>query len=214
MNKGKIRIFEGFAGYGGGSFGLKRLKENLPGLEIEVVGYSEFDKFASELFDANHHKADGSPLLTQKDTIATVTNTGAKVGEASANATEAGTAGAAAAAEAGKSVASVPYAGPALAAAAILMVMGLIAGVIASAKTFATGGIIQGSSSIGDYNLARVNSGEMILNGTQQKRMFNLLDGNTTTGNNTVGTPQVEFKIKGTELIGCINNVSKKRSKI
>ena len=62
MNKGKIRIFEGFAGYGGGSFGLKRLKENLPGLEIEVVGYSEFDKFASELFDANHHKADGSPL--------------------------------------------------------------------------------------------------------------------------------------------------------
>jgi hypothetical protein len=155
-----------------------------------------------------------STLLTQKDTIATVANTGAKVGEATANATEAGTAGAAAAAEAGKSVASVPYAGPALAAAAILMVMGIIAGVIASAKTFATGGIIQGGNTIGDYNLARVNSGEMILNGTQQKRMFNLLDGNTTTGNNAGGTPQVEFKIKGTELIGCINNVSKKRSKI
>ena len=30
MIKKKIRIFEGFAGYGGGSFGLKRLKENMP----------------------------------------------------------------------------------------------------------------------------------------------------------------------------------------
>ena len=35
--KNKIRIFEGFAGYGGGSFGLKRLKENMPGNEFEVV---------------------------------------------------------------------------------------------------------------------------------------------------------------------------------
>lgn len=67
MDKGKIRIFEGFAGYGGGSFGLKRLKENLPDLELEVVGYSEFDKFAAELFDANHHKSDGSPLKNWGD---------------------------------------------------------------------------------------------------------------------------------------------------
>ena len=41
----KIRVFEGFAGYGGASFGLKRLKENMPELEYEVVGYSEFDKY-------------------------------------------------------------------------------------------------------------------------------------------------------------------------
>lgn len=67
MDKGKLRIFEGFAGYGGGSFGLKRLKESLPDLELEVVGYSEFDKFASELFDANHHQADGSSLKNWGD---------------------------------------------------------------------------------------------------------------------------------------------------
>ena len=42
-NNNKIRIFEGFAGYGGASFGLKRLKENMPELEYDVVGYSEFD---------------------------------------------------------------------------------------------------------------------------------------------------------------------------
>ena len=38
MNK-KIRVFEGFAGYGGASFGLKR-----SGVKYEVVGMSEFDK--------------------------------------------------------------------------------------------------------------------------------------------------------------------------
>ena len=37
MIKKKIRIFEGFAGYGGGSFGLKRLKENMPEIEFDEV---------------------------------------------------------------------------------------------------------------------------------------------------------------------------------
>lgn len=155
-----------------------------------------------------------SKNLTQQDTLASITNTTAKTAEAGANTLAAGTAGAAAAAEAGKSVASIPYVGPVLAIAAIASVMAAIIGIIASAKSFATGGIIEGSNTIGDYNIARVNSGEMILNGTQQKKLFNLLDGNSGNfaGNNPSG--QVEFKIKGTELIGVINNVNKKKSKI
>lgn len=49
MNKRKkIRVFEGFAGYGGASFGLKR-----SGLNYEVVAMSEFDPFASALLAAN-----------------------------------------------------------------------------------------------------------------------------------------------------------------
>lgn len=44
----RIRVFEGFAGYGGASFGLRR-----SGLEFDVIGYSEIDKYASRLFDAN-----------------------------------------------------------------------------------------------------------------------------------------------------------------
>ena len=63
----KIRIFEGFAGYGGASFGLKRLKENIPNIEYEVVGYSEFDKYAARLFDANHKDKDGKPLKNWGD---------------------------------------------------------------------------------------------------------------------------------------------------
>lgn len=46
--KKPIRVFEGFAGYGGASFGLKR-----SGIDYEVVGMSEFDKFASALLYQN-----------------------------------------------------------------------------------------------------------------------------------------------------------------
>jgi len=48
MAKKTIKVFEGFAGYGGASFGLKR-----SGLKYKVVGMSEFDKFASELLAKN-----------------------------------------------------------------------------------------------------------------------------------------------------------------
>lgn len=44
----KIRVFEAFAGYGGASYGLKR-----SGLKYEVVGFSEYDKFASQLLKRN-----------------------------------------------------------------------------------------------------------------------------------------------------------------
>ena len=38
-----IRVFEGFAGYGGATFGLRRA-----GIKHEVVGYSEVNCKASE----------------------------------------------------------------------------------------------------------------------------------------------------------------------
>jgi DNA (cytosine-5)-methyltransferase 1 len=45
----KLRVFEGFAGYGGASFGLKKAN-----IKHEVVGYSENDKYASSIFELNH----------------------------------------------------------------------------------------------------------------------------------------------------------------
>jgi DNA (cytosine-5)-methyltransferase 1 len=53
----KVRVFEGFAGYGGATYGLQRA-----GINYEVVGYSEFDKFASALYDANHMDKKGNPI--------------------------------------------------------------------------------------------------------------------------------------------------------
>lgn len=44
----KIKVFEAFTGYGGASFGLKKAK-----IPYKVIGYSEVDKFACELFESN-----------------------------------------------------------------------------------------------------------------------------------------------------------------
>lgn len=58
----KVRVFESFAGYGGASYGLKRA-----GINYEVVGYSEFDKFASALYDANHKDKKGNKIKNWGD---------------------------------------------------------------------------------------------------------------------------------------------------
>ena len=67
-NKRKVlRVFEGFAGYGGGSFALRKLKQLHPDFEYEVVGYSELDEYASELFDLNHKKKNGKNIKNYGD---------------------------------------------------------------------------------------------------------------------------------------------------
>ena len=43
---------------GGGSFALKRISEKYSNFEYELVGYSEVDKFAIKIFNANHNKQD------------------------------------------------------------------------------------------------------------------------------------------------------------
>lgn len=58
----QIKVFEGFAGYGGASYGLKRA-----GINFKVVGYSEFDKFAAALYDANHKDKKGNSIKNWGD---------------------------------------------------------------------------------------------------------------------------------------------------
>jgi|GEM_PF-255692 DNA-methyltransferase (dcm) len=65
--KKPLRVFEGFAGYGGGSFALKRIKEEHPKFSYEVVAYSEIDKYACELFDANHKGKNGKAIKNYPD---------------------------------------------------------------------------------------------------------------------------------------------------
>ena len=61
---------------------------------------------------------------------------------------------------------------------AIAIGAGIMAAVLAFADGFATGGVVPGNSFSGDNVLARVNSGEMILNRAQQARLFDIADGN------------------------------------
>ena len=123
---------------------------------------------------------------------------GAKKGEAMANGTA--------------SAAALPFpANIAAIASIIATVVGTFASIFSTVGAFAGGGIIQGASTHGDQLLARVNAGEMILNGSQQARLFNLLDGAGAVGGAGIG--QVSFKIKGSDLYGSLSNYSKVKAK-
>lgn len=86
-------------------------------------------------------------------------------------------------------LAGIPYVGPALGAAAagaaIAAGLSNVARIKATdegggyAGAYATGGIVGGNSKTGDKLTARVNSGEMILNEPQQKRLFEMANGPT-----------------------------------
>ena len=49
-----IRVFEAFAGYGSQAMALKRLRDNFPTFDYEVVGISEIDKYALKAYEAVH----------------------------------------------------------------------------------------------------------------------------------------------------------------
>lgn len=115
------------------------------------------------------------------------------------------------AAESTAAYAGIPFAGVGLAAAQIAEMEALIAAA-AALPMFAEGGIVGGSKYIGDQNLARVNSGEMIINGSQQRKLWDAISNNRLGGNTLSG--DVEFKISGQVLRGVLNNHDKKMSKI
>ena len=81
---------------------------------------------------------------------------------------------------------------------------------ISQIQSFSQGGILSGGSVAGDQMLARVNAGEMILNGSQQKKLFNMLDSKGAIGGFNGG--QVEFKINGSTLKGVLRNYDNKMS--
>ena len=93
--------------------------------------------------------------------------------------------------------------------AAIAALGATVAGALSAAKSqkFAQGGIVGGNSFTGDRMTAQVNSGEMILNKTQQANLFRLANAGATGG-------QVEFHISGTDLVGVLNNQTRKNNLI
>lgn len=137
----------------------------------------------------------GETAAVKKDTAAKLTNAVAGRLEASADA-QSSIAGAT------KSGAKLPFPANLVAIAASV---GAVLAALSSMSKFANGGIVGGNSSVGDKNIIRANSGEMILTKGQQSTLFNAIkSGNLGGGGN------VQFKIKGTDLIGVINNTNSK----
>lgn len=125
---------------------------------------------------------------TSTETAAAAGNIAVKSGEAIAGATASG--------------AKMPFP---LNLIAIAAGVAAVIAALSSIAKFENGGIIGGNSTRGDKNLARVNSGEMILNKAQQGTLWNMLNGKGGVGGN------VNFKIRGADLIGVINNENSRR---
>lgn len=137
-------------------------------------------------------------LLAQISKTTAAQEVAADMAVAGAEGTKAAASAGAAAAGAGSAMSSIPVVGPILAVAAIGAV---VAAIIAAMSKFANGGIVGGNSTTGDKKFARVNSGELILTKGQQATLFNAIQsGNLGGGGN------VQFKIRGSDLIGVINN--------
>lgn len=109
-------------------------------------------------------------------------------------------------ASAAASAAQIPFVGWVMAGAAVASVLASLAAL----PKFADGGIVSGNSFSGDNILARVNSGEMILNQGQQSNLFRMLN----NGSESIRNGEVTFKIQGKELVGVLNNYTNKISKV
>lgn len=112
----------------------------------------------------------------------------------------------AAGAGAAASVSSIPIVGPIMAVAAVASVVASLANI----PKFAAGGIVGGNSYHGDKILARLNSGELVLNGAQQARLSSMIDRPATRGD---GVGKVEFVIKGQELVGILNKTERRNAR-
>lgn len=92
--------------------------------------------------------------------------------------------------------------------AAVATVLATISSIFSSLPKFESGGIVGGSSFFGDKLLARVNSGEMILNQKQQKRLYDL-----TETDNGVSVSLGVSRIQGSDLYLALSNYMKKTGK-
>ncbi len=75
-------------------------------------------------------------------------------------------------------------------------------------QKFASGGIISGTNFYGDTIPVLANSGEMILNKTQQNSLFRLL--NSATSNSLI-SGEVRFEIEGEKLVGVLERYNYNR---
>ena len=165
----------------------------------------------SEAASAKKIAADSAEMAMDSVKTATETaNTQTKIAnDAAENTSEMGKLGvkqAGAIASATASGASLPF--PANIAAIAAGIAAVVAGFAMVFSCFADGGIVGGNTTIGDFNLARVNKGEMILNGTQQARLFNILSNGNINGGN-VGVTATTVKVKGSDLYIALRNLGK-----
>lgn len=170
---------------------------------------------------------DVSKTATEGETAATMENTAAEITNTAASVTNTSVKSGEAIAEATASGAKLPFPANLIAIAAGVAA---VISALSAVGCFASGGIVGGNSLSGDKLLARVNSGEMILNSRQQKNLFRMLntqqsirgvqianpnytevsipfdklDRMLNEGRAETGPGRVEFEIRGDRLYGLL----------
>lgn len=117
------------------------------------------------------------------------------------------TAAADAGAKAASSVAGIPVVGPILAVGAVASIIAALM----SIPKFEHGGIVGGASYSGDNILARVNSGEMILNSSQQGNLFRMINNSSSYA---PGSRETIGKIRQKEIVFMVEQEMRRRSRI
>lgn len=188
--------------------GNKSVWEQVSGVINATLQIIDGFKQAAQVVDLFTVSTQAATTATVAKTAATQADTTASTVNSVANATEAVTKGTAAGASAGW---------PALLWAIPAALAAVMAG-LALAGAFAEGGIVGGSSRSGDHVIARVNSGEMILNSVQQKRLFGMLNGTIPTPgavptaslamlrNNLSSGGNMTMTVSGRNLVGVLSN--------
>ena len=103
--------------------------------------------------------------------------------------------------------AGIPFVGIGIAAAGIAAMIALIAKSRNSIPKYADGGIIGGTSYTGDKVLGRFNSGEMVITRADQRNLNRAIKSGNFGGGN------VEFVIKGKDLVGTLNQQQQRASR-
>ena len=188
------------------------LESSVDGILSIIQTVKEWTKASQDLKAAKAAEAAVTVASNTAEATSTVAATAvstaaSEVGAAENKKTVAGNI-AAAGSEVVKQNSKIPIVGIALAAAGLIAILGLFG----KLPKFATGGIIGGGSTSGDNMLARVNSGEMILNGSQQKRLFGAINGGNLGGGQQQQTI-TSTKVRGSDMYLTIKNFMKSNNK-
>lgn len=185
--------------------------QNMIGAYESIMEVVELFADISAASSAKKIAADSAEMAMDSVKTATETaNTETKIANDTAeNTSEIGKLGvkeASAIAGATESGASLPF--PANIAAIAAGIAAVVSGFAMVFSCFADGGIVGGTTTIGDSTICRLNKGEMVLNGTQQKRLFNLLNNSGGYDSGKDGLSGT-VKIKGSDLYVALRNYKK-----
>lgn len=95
--------------------------------------------------------------------------------------------------------------------------VGILGGLVGSFGGFADGGVVGGQSWTGDRVVARLNSGEMVINRQDQRKLFSMIKRGVPAGGGMSpaggGAAAAQTVVTGEQIVTVINNYAKRRGR-